>query len=93
MRTIYIDTEYKCHTTNNGTMMAIETDFFDNKCNAFIEGYRYVPFGHYWNGFKGQMLAPYKDYNILKAYQQQYEEMLAEQEEMKQALEILGVKV
>ena len=69
MRTIYIDSNYKCYVSDDGTRTPIETDFFDNKCNAFIEGYRFVPTGHYWNGFKGQMLAPWKDYNILKAYQ------------------------
>ena len=43
MRTIYIDLDYKCHPTNDGTMVAIETDYFDDKCDAFIEGYRFVP--------------------------------------------------
>lgn len=80
---IYIDNDYKCHTSNDGTMTTIETDFFDNKCNAFIEGYRFVPSGETWireDGvvFTGEMIAPFVDYNILAAYQKQYEETLAE---------------
>ena len=39
MRTIYIDENFKCHLDNDGTMITVETDFFDGKCKAFIEGY------------------------------------------------------
>lgn len=28
---IYIDSEYHCHVTDDGTMTAVETDFFDSK--------------------------------------------------------------
>ena len=45
MKTIYIDSDFKCHITDDGTMRAVETDFFDQKCDAFIEGYRFVPAG------------------------------------------------
>ena len=38
MRTIYIDADFKCHVTNDGTMAAVETDFFDGKCDAYVEG-------------------------------------------------------
>lgn len=42
MRTIYIDSENKCHTINDGTMTAIEVKyFFDEKCDAYIEGFCY----------------------------------------------------
>ncbi len=85
MRTIYIDSEFKCHISNDGTMTAVETDIFDGKCAAFIEGIRFVPDGESWTRedgvvFTGEMVAPWMDYNILAAYQLQYETMLAEAE-------------
>lgn len=83
MKTIYIDSDFKCHVTNDGTMTAIETDFFDGKCDAYIEGYRFVPYGESWTRsdgvvFHGEMIAPWQDYNVLQAYQKQYEAMNAE---------------
>ena len=94
----YIDSEYKCHTTAAEGRRAVETDFFDSKCPAFIEGYRYIPEGETWTRsdgtvFNGEMIAPWKDSNILAAYQEQYEAMLEEQEDMRTALETLGVTV
>jgi hypothetical protein len=86
MRRIYIDSDYKCHLADNGTMTAVETDFFDGKCNAFIEGYRFVPFGESWTRadgevFTGEMIAPWKDYSELDAAQRTYErERLADAE-------------
>ena len=96
MRTIYIDPDYKCHVTGDGTMTAVETDFFDGKCTAYIEGYRYIPAGECWTRsdgvvFRGEMLAPWKDCAILAAYQEQYEAMLPEMEDMQIALNTLGV--
>lgn len=93
---IYIDSDYKCHATNTGGLREIETDFFDGKCSAFIEGYRVVPEGETWTRsdgevFTGEMISPWKDYNVLAAYQEMYESMLAEQKDMKNALETLGV--
>lgn len=48
MKTIYIDSEFKCYVSDNGTMTDVETDFFDGKCDTFIEGYRFVPAGESW---------------------------------------------
>ena len=82
---IYIDSDYKCHVTDNGTT-AIETDFFDGMCKEFIEGYRFVPFGESWTRedgevFEGEMIAPWKDYAELDAAQRSYEkQLLAEYE-------------
>lgn len=78
MRTIYIDSDFKCHTADDGTMTAVETDFFDGKCDAFIEGYRFVPAGESWvrsDGvvFHGEMIAPWKDYAELDNAQREYE--------------------
>lgn len=72
--TIYIDNDYKCHVTDDGTMRAIETDFFDGKCTEFIEGYRYVPSGETWTRadgqtFTGEMISPWRDYSSLAAIQ------------------------
>lgn len=81
MRTIYIDSECKCHVTDDGTMTAVETDFFDSRCDAFIEGYRFVPGGSSWTRedgvvFQGEMIAPWKDYAELDAAQREYERQL-----------------
>lgn len=81
---VYTDTDFKCHTTNHdGTYTAVETDYFDGKCDAYIEGYRYIPAGESWTRsdgvvFHGEMIAPWKGYNTLAAAQAQYETMLAE---------------
>lgn len=96
MKTIYLDSEFKCHITNDGQMTAVETDCFDGKCDAFIEGHRYIPAGESWTRsdgvvFRGEMIAPWKDYKILCAYQEQYESMLPELQDMQTALETLGV--
>lgn len=82
MRTIYIDPEYRCHTTNlDGIFREVGTDFFDGKCDAFVEGYRYIPIGESWTRndgvvFHGEMIAPWKDYSELDAVQRAYEQQL-----------------
>lgn len=75
---IYIDKDYKCHITDDGTMTAIETDAFDGKCQAYIEGYRFVPAGAVWTRsdgveFQGEMIAPWKPWNELDEAQREYE--------------------
>ena len=95
-RTIYIDSEYKCHASNDGTMTEVQTDFFDGKCDAFIEGYRFVPSGESWTRgdgvvFTGELIAPWKDYRELDAAQREYER--AQLADMQAALELLGVSV
>ena len=79
MKIIYIDSDCKCHVSNDGTMTAVETDFFDGKCDAFIEGYRFVPSGETWTRsdgevFHGVMVAPWKDYAELDAAQRSFEQ-------------------
>ena len=86
MRTIYIDSEFKCHTVNDGTMAAVETDAFDGKCNAFVEGYCYEPKE---NGVAVRY--PWKPYDELDAAQRQYEQALIA--DMRNALNTLGVNV
>ena len=70
--TIYLDDDFKCHTSGDDTMTAVETDAFDGKCPEYIEGYRYVPAGQSWTRsdgavFEGEMIAPWKDWKELAA--------------------------
>lgn len=94
MKTIYIDSEFKCHVSNDGTMTAVETDFFDGKCVAYIEGYRLVPNGENWTRsdgvvFQGEMISPWKDYAELDNAQREHERALII--DMQNALNKLGV--
>lgn len=71
---IYIDNEYKCHVSNDGTMREFDVPFFDSKCAEFVEGYRYVPSGETWTRkdgqtFKGEMIAPFRDYSQISEIQ------------------------
>ena len=96
MKTIYIDSDFKCHTTNDGTLTTVETDFFDGKCDAFVGGYRFVPEGESWTRedgavFHGEMAAPWKPWQELDAAQRVYErQLLADYAE---ALKTVGVVV
>lgn len=94
MRTIYVDSDFKCHVTNDGTMRAVETDAFDGKCDTYIEGSRFVPFDERWTRsdgkvFQGEMIAPWKDYAELDKAQRKYERALIL--DMQNALNRLGV--
>ena len=76
--TIYIDSDFKCHVTAADNLKATESDAFDGKCDAYIEGYRFVPAGETWvreDGveFSGEMIAPWKPYDELDAAQREYE--------------------
>lgn len=93
---IYIDSEYKCHVSNNDDFRAVETDLFDGKCDSYIEGYRYVPNGETWvrkdgTAFAGEMFAPWKSFAELDEAQREYERQ--EMAEMREALALLGVTV
>lgn len=70
MRTIYIDKDYHCHTANDGTMTTVETDFFDGKCDAFVEGYCYDT----GNGYP--QIYPWKPLEELDNAQREYEQQL-----------------
>ena len=96
MTTVYIDSDYKCHIVNDGTMVEIQTDAFDGRCAEYIEGYRFVPAGESWTRedgvvFEGEMITPWKDYNELDAVQREYERKLLA--EYAAALETVGVKL
>lgn len=93
---IFIDSEFRCHITNpDGTFLEAETDFFDGKCDAFIEGYRFIPFGETWTRsdgkvFTGEMIAPFKPYSELDNAQREYERQKLEN--CLTALQELGVE-
>ena len=76
---LYIDADFKCHVSDpDGTLTAVETDYFDGKCTAYIEGYRYVPDGETWTRedgvvFGGEMIAPWRDWQELDETQKSYE--------------------
>lgn len=75
---VYIDNEYKCHTSPGNGLVEVETAFFDGKCVAYIEGYRYVPAGQTWTRedgtvFTGEMVSPWKPWAELDAAQRAYE--------------------
>lgn len=77
--TIYIDNDYKCHTSTGDGLTAVETDAFNGKCSHYIEGYRFVPAGETWTRedgevFHGEMVAPWRDYSLLEEFQAIYEE-------------------
>ena len=78
MKTIYIDSSFKCHTSTAEGLTQIETDAFDGKCDAYIEGYRFIPSGQTWTRadgvvFTGEMIAPCKPWTELDAAQREYE--------------------
>lgn len=70
MRTIYVDSDFKCHIANDGTMIAVETAFFDGKCDAFVEGYCHDTSKGY------AQIYPWKPLAELEATQREYEKQL-----------------
>ena len=85
MRTIYIDSDFRCHISDDGTMHAVETDFFDGKCDAYIEGYCCEVREN------GTVFYPWKPYSELDAAQRRYE--LAQLADYKAACERMGFVV
>jgi len=96
MRTVYIDSDYKCHPEGGEGLTAVETDFFDGKCDTVVKGYRFVPAGESWTRedgtvFSGEMIAPWGRYPEMEAAQREYERQLLS--EYAEALKVLGVEV
>lgn len=96
MKTIYLDSDFKCHVTKDESLKAIQTGCFDDKCDTYIEGYRFIPQGESWTRedgavFIGEMVSPWRDYGELDSIQRKYEaQLLAEYIE---ALKVVGVSV
>lgn len=97
---IYIDPDYKCYVTPAEDRREVETDYFDGKCDAYIEGYCYVPAGENWilptgEILRGEMAFPWKDHLFLYKAQLAYDVSLlkTELEDADAALTVLGVNV
>lgn len=78
MQKIYLDSNFKCHTSSTEGLTEIETNAFDGKCNVYIQGYRFIPAGQTWTRadgvvFTGEMIAPWKPWTELDAAQREYE--------------------
>lgn len=76
--TIYIDSDYKCYVFDGDARRAFDVPFFDDKCEEFVQGYRYIPSGETWTSmygqvFRGEMIAPWKPYDQLYKAQLEYE--------------------
>ena len=98
MKKIYLDSDFKCHISGDDTMISVETAAFDGRCDAYIEGYRFVPGEKTWvrgDGveFAGEMIAPWKPWQVLEEAQREYErQLVAEYEAALQEIEeALGV--
>lgn len=77
--TVYIDNDYKCHTSPGDGFTEIDANFFNGKCPTYIEGYRFVPAGQTWTRpdgvvFQGEMVSPWKPWRELDAAQRAYEQ-------------------
>lgn len=90
---VYLDKDYIVHLNNNeeGTLLEVETDFFDDFAPEVIEAYRFVPRGHSWtdtNGvtFNGEMVTPWIISTKIKELQWKHDKALCE--EYKNALSL-----
>jgi hypothetical protein len=81
MRTIYVDAENHCHVTGGDGLKAVETDYFDGKCDEYVEGY-------FYDVEKG-ILYPFVPFDQLENAQREYEKRLLAEYEA--ALNIVGV--
>ena len=90
MKTVYIDVNFMCHTTNSGTMTEVQTEAFDDLCNNAIELMRFVPEGKTWTRPDGRVIhgefIQATDSKKIDEYQ-----LHAYIADMQNALEILGV--
>lgn len=96
MKTIYIDSEYKCHPDGGEGLTSVETELFDGLCAEMIECFRFVPFGAVWTRedgktFKGEMKSPWRSLDEADKAQREYEKQLLA--EYAEALKVLGVTV
>ena len=81
MRTIYVDAENHCHVTGGEDLKAVETDYFDGKCDEYVEGYFY--------DVESGILYPWQPFDQLEYAQREYERIRLEDAEMALAI-LLG---
>ena len=95
MKTIYLDSNFMCHITNDGAMVEVHTEAFDGICNNAIELMRFVPQGKIWTRPDGRKIygefIQVTDSAKIDAYQRQWMEDQAQMSDMQNALAILGV--
>lgn len=95
---IYLDSEFKCHVTNADNLIEVTAPSnFDGMCDKAIECMRYVPAGMTYTKpdrttIHGEFIQCF-DSVAAMAYQAQYDEMKADMEDMREALNLLGVVV
>lgn len=71
--TIYVDSLKHCHRTNDSTMTEVQTNFFIDKCDEWVEGYCY-------DTSKGYVqIYPWESYSKLDDIQREYERKLLAQ--------------
>ena len=78
MREVYIDSEFKVHTTNANGRTAIETDAFDGMSDVIMECHIFVPHGVSYkktNGITvhGEFIQPFVTEKEMDAAQREYE--------------------
>lgn len=95
---VYIDNNYNCYASNDGTRREFETTFLEGKCPAYIEGFKYVPKGETYideggRAYHGEMCIINADHNKLEKAQFEYElaQVKAELADADAALAELGV--
>lgn len=92
---VYFDDEFRCHTQPGEGRVEVETDFFDGKCDEFIEGHCLVPEGAEIerNGmtYAGPLIFADVPYSALVDAQMQYAERIrdSQRETMDKAGELL----
>lgn len=95
MKTIYLDSSFMCHLTDDGTMAEVQTEAFDGMCNNAIELMRFVPSGEMWERSDGRIIhgefIQATDSAKIDAYQRQWMDDQAQMSDMQTALGILGV--
>lgn len=95
MKTIYLDSNFMCHLTDDGTMISVQTEALDHLCNNAIELMRFVPEGLTWTRPDNRVIygefIQATDSSQIDAYQRQWMEDQERMTDMQTALEILGV--
>lgn len=76
---VYIDENYECKTEKEDGRRGFEVPYFDGKCRALIESYRYIPDGESFNIgdgtiLRGEMVSPIKKKECYSQNQEQYVE-------------------
>lgn len=92
---LYLDADFRCHLSGGAGMTEIDMELFNGKCQAYIEGYRYIPPEETWireDGavFQGEMISPWKPWEELDAAQRVYEQEQLEEANTQNA-QMLGI--